>query len=45
MGNTLLEWVCIRLTRHFHNHDMTCLEYEVGFMHVYDNCVSLNNDN
>jgi len=22
-GNTLLEGVCIRLTRHLHNHDMT----------------------
>jgi len=33
-GNTLLEGVCIRLTWHLHNHD---IEYEVGFMHVYDN--------
>jgi len=31
-GNTLLDGVClcIRLTWHLHNHDMTCYEYEVG---------------
>jgi len=37
-GNTLFEGVCIRLTIHFHNHDMTRHEYEGGCMHVYDNC-------
>jgi len=37
-GNTLLEGVCIRLTRHLHNHDMTCYEYEGSYVHVYDNC-------
>jgi len=37
-GNTLLEGVCIRLTWHLHNHDMTYgTKYEGGFMHVYDN--------
>jgi len=35
-GNTLLEGVCIRLTRHLHNHDMT--RHVTGFVHVYDAC-------
>jgi len=30
-----LKRVCIRLTWHLYIHDMT---YEVGFMHVYENC-------
>jgi len=37
-GNTLLEGVCIRLTWHLHNHDMTYYECEGSFMHVCDNC-------
>jgi len=47
-GNTLLEGVCIRLTWHLHNRDMTyVLNMKEGlcmFMATVIKCLSLNND-
>jgi len=43
-GNTLLERVCIRLTRYLHNHDMTyVMNMKEVFLHVIK-CYSLSYD-
>ncbi len=38
IGYTFLEGVCIRLTSHLHNYDMTHVMNMKVFMHVYENC-------